>query len=97
MQKILITPRSFGKHSNKPFELLKQKGYELRINPYGRILTQEEMIMEIADVDGIIVGVDPLNAEVLKNAKKLKVYQNMVLERIILILNMRKIIIPPLL
>lgn len=73
MPKILITPRSFGKHSKKPFELLKEKGYELIINPYGRILTHEEMIKEIADVDGIIVGVDPLNAEVLKHAKKLKV------------------------
>lgn len=73
MTKVLITPRSFGKHSQKPFELLQEKGYEIVINPYGRILTQEEMIKEIEDVDGIIVGVDPLNAEVLKHAKKLKV------------------------
>ena len=73
MQKILITPRSFGNHSKKPFELLEQKGYQLVTNPYGRILTQDEMIKEIADVDGIIVGIDPLNAEVLKYAKKLKV------------------------
>lgn len=73
MTKILITPRSFGKHSTKPLQLLQEKGYELVINPYGRILTQEEMIKEIEEVDGIIVGVDPLNAEVLKHAKKLKV------------------------
>ncbi|ADK14230.1 MULTISPECIES: phosphoglycerate dehydrogenase [Clostridium] len=73
MGKILITPRSFGKHSKKPFELLKQRGFELVVNPYGRILTQDEMIKEVADVDGIIIGVDPLNAEVLKHAKKLKV------------------------
>ncbi|OAA83360.1 phosphoglycerate dehydrogenase [Clostridium ljungdahlii] len=73
MAKILITPRSFGKHSKEPFELLKQKGFELVVNPYGRILTQDEMIKEVSDVDGIIIGVDPLNAEVLKHAKKLKV------------------------
>lgn len=73
MAKILITPRSFGKHSKKPLQLLQERGYELVINPYGRILTQEEMIKEIEDADGIIVGVDPLNAEVLKHAKKLKV------------------------
>ncbi|AZV56160.1 phosphoglycerate dehydrogenase [Clostridium sp. AWRP] len=73
MAKILITPRSFGKHSKEPFELLKQKGFELVVNPYGRILTQDEMIKEVADVDGIIIGVDPLNAEVLKHAKKLKI------------------------
>ncbi|MCI1944986.1 phosphoglycerate dehydrogenase [Clostridium luticellarii] len=73
MSKILITPRSFGKHSKKPFELLEKQGYELIVNPYGRILTEQEMIEEIKGVDGVIVGVDPLNEKVLKNAKKLKV------------------------
>ncbi|KYZ76195.1 hydroxyacid dehydrogenase [Anaerosporomusa subterranea] len=72
MKKILITPRSFGKNNNKPIELLKEKGYEIITNPYQRIMTQEEMSVAIRDVDGIVIGVDPLNGEVLKNAKQLK-------------------------
>lgn len=72
MAKILVTPRSFGKHSDEAKELLEEKGFEVVLNPYGRILTEEEMKKEIADVDGIIVGVDPLNAEVLSHAKRLK-------------------------
>lgn len=73
MHKILITPRSFGKHSKKPIEMLEENGYELIVNPYGRILTEDEMIKEIQEADGIILGVDPLNSKVLEHAKKLKI------------------------
>lgn len=72
MVKVLVTPRSFGKHSDEAKDLLEAKGIEVVINPYGRILTEDEMKKEIADVDGIIVGVDPLNADVLSHAKNLK-------------------------
>ncbi|HBE78468.1 MAG TPA: hydroxyacid dehydrogenase [Firmicutes bacterium] len=70
--KILVTPRSFGKSDPKPFTLLKEKGYEVIVNPYPRIMTQEEMIKEIKDVDGVIIGVDPLNSEVLTRAANLR-------------------------
>ncbi len=46
---------------------------EVKKNPYGKIMTEAQMIEEIKDVDGIIVGVDPLSKEVLKHAEKLKV------------------------
>jgi len=72
MPKILVTPRSFGKHSDEAKQLLESKGFEVIMNPYGRILTEDEMKKEIVDVDGIIVGVDPLNKDVLSNALNLK-------------------------
>src|SRR5690554_3146993 len=72
MAKILVTPRSFGKHSDEAKQLLESKGFEVIMNPYGRILTEDELKKEIVDVDGIIVGVDPLSAEVLSHAKNLK-------------------------
>lgn len=71
--KVLVTPRSFGRHSNEPYEILNQFGVEVKVNPYGKILTEEQMIEEIKDVDGIIVGVDPLNKKVLQHAENLKV------------------------
>ncbi|MDK2933228.1 MAG: hypothetical protein PWP27_1038, partial [Clostridiales bacterium] len=70
--KVLVTPRSFGKSNPRPIEMLKEQGYEVVLNPYGNIMTEEEMINEIQDVDGIIIGVDPLNSNVLRHAKKLK-------------------------
>lgn len=72
MAKILVTPRSFGKHSHAAIELLEKQGLDVLLNPYGRILTEEEMKKEIVDVEGIIVGVDPLNSAILEKAKNLK-------------------------
>ncbi|WP_163536322.1 phosphoglycerate dehydrogenase [Gracilibacillus sp. YIM 98692] len=71
--KVLVTPRSFGKHSQEPIDLLKEKGLDIIHNPYGRIMTKDEMIEQVKDIDGVIVGVDPLDADVLKHAQKLKV------------------------
>ncbi len=71
--KVLVTPRSFGSSSPKPIEMLRDKGMEVVLNPYGRIMKEQEMTELIKDVDGIIIGVDPLNKEVLSSASRLKV------------------------
>lgn len=71
--KVLITPRSFGKNDKSAFEMLEKEGFEIVRNSYGRIMTEDELINEIKDIDGIIIGVDPLNKNVLSKAKKLKV------------------------
>jgi D-3-phosphoglycerate dehydrogenase len=70
--KILVTPRSFGKNDPAPIEALKARGYELTMNPYGRILTKEEMIEQVRDADGVVVGVDPMDADVIAAGSKLK-------------------------
>lgn len=72
-QKILITPRTFGVADAEPLEYLKRLGYEVVTNPYGRLLTEAELINEIHDVDGLIVGLDPVTKDVMDAAKKLKV------------------------
>src|SRR5699024_12330672 len=41
-------------------------------NPYGRILTKEEMKEWVQEVDGIIIGVDPMDKEVIDSAPHLK-------------------------
>lgn len=71
--KILVTPRSFGQFDTEPLDLLKRSGFEVIMNPKGAILTEDELIKLIEDVDAIIIGVDPLTENVLKHAKKLKV------------------------
>ncbi|MCR8633047.1 phosphoglycerate dehydrogenase [Paenibacillus radicis (ex Xue et al. 2023)] len=72
-RKILVTPRSFGQNSSAPLDLLKEQGFDVVLNPHGRILTKEEMISLISEIDGVIIGVDPLDKEVLQHARKLKV------------------------
>lgn len=72
-QKILITPRTFGAVDSSLVDFLQKSGYELIMNPYGRLLTEEEMIDLIGEIDGIIVGLDPMNVKVLDAAQRLKV------------------------
>ena len=70
--KILITPRSFGKNDNTPFELLEKHGIEIVKNTTGGIMNEAQLIRAIADCDGVIIGVDPLNETVISAAPKLK-------------------------
>ncbi len=51
MKKVLVTPRSFGKVTGEAFDILKNAGFDVFINPYGRIMTEPEMIEHIADMD----------------------------------------------
>lgn len=70
--KIVVTARSFGKNDPAPLDMLKERGYEVVMNPYGRILTKEELAEILRDADGVILGVDPMDAEVISKATKLK-------------------------
>ena len=71
--KILITPRSFASISKTPMEMLEEKGYEIIKNKTGKPLNNKEMSVLIEDVDGIIIGIDDLNAGIIKHACNLKV------------------------
>lgn len=71
--KILITPRSFASISKKPMEMLKGKGYKIVKNETGKPLNNKEMSELIEDVDGIIIGIDDLNAGIIKQAHNLNV------------------------
>ena len=70
--KVLTTPRSYGKTDPAVFEMLEEAGIEVIRNSSGSIFTKEQMIESIADCDGVIVGVDPMDADVIAAAPKLK-------------------------
>lgn len=72
MMKVLITPRSYGKADPAVFELLAQKGITVQKNETGGILQKEQMIQALFDCDGVILGVDPMDAEVIAAAPKLR-------------------------
>ena len=74
MSRILITTTSFGKDDVSPLKLLQKAGYEIITNPYGRKLTEDEvldLLLEVKPV-GMIAGVEPITARVLRQAKGLK-------------------------
>jgi len=71
--KILITPRSFASFSDKPLKMFTERGYEIKRNNIGRPYKKEEMLKLVRDVDGIIIGIDELSAEIIEEANALKV------------------------
>ena len=72
MKKILATPRSFAKEDKTPLRLLEDAGYTVVLNPVGKILTKEQMIEHLADCVGVVLGVDPMDADVINSATGLK-------------------------
>ena len=72
MEKILTTPRSYGKDMPELFERLRAAGYQVVRNETGGILDRDQIKALIADCAGVVVGVDPLDAEVLSCAPKLR-------------------------
>ena len=72
MKKILATPRSYGRNMPELFKMLEEAGYETVCNTTGSMYGKEQMKELIADCEGVIVGVDPLDADVLACAPKLR-------------------------
>lgn len=72
LKKVLASPSSIGQISPLPLELLRNNGYEVVINPYGRKLTTSETIILGKDCIGIVAGVENLDAKVLGQLPNLR-------------------------
>ncbi|SEO46085.1 phosphoglycerate dehydrogenase [Mucilaginibacter sp. OK283] len=72
MSKILTSPSSFGQVGPEPVDLLVKSGYEVINNPYGRKLTEDEVIELAKDCIGIVAGVEPLTPRVMDSLPLLK-------------------------
>lgn len=72
MKKILVTPRSFGKTDPTVFDRLANAGYEVIRNPYGSILTEDQLMESLNGCIGLIAGVDPITKKVIEHAKDLQ-------------------------
>lgn len=70
--KVLTTPRSYGKTDPAVFEMLEKAGLEVIRNETGGILDREAMKRLLADCEGVIVGVDPLDTQVMAAAPRLR-------------------------
>ena len=71
--KILVSPSSFGKCGDEPLDILESSKFEIIHNPYGRKLTENEVLSLGSDnLVGIVAGVEPLNENVLSKLTNLK-------------------------
>lgn len=70
--KIGISPSLFADTDDTPLKVLKDTGVEIIENPYKRRLSEEEAIIFLKDLDGLIAGLEPLNKNVLLTAHRLK-------------------------
>lgn len=70
---ILIGPSSFAERNRAPLDNLTASGFGVIENPYKRRLTRDELVELLKpNVVGLLAGLEPLDAEVLR-ASKLKV------------------------
>lgn len=67
--KIVVGASSFATADQYSLNLLKQHGYQVRLNPYGRKLTEAETIDFLKGADGLLAGLEPLNRLVLESAR----------------------------
>ncbi|MCP4219061.1 MAG: phosphoglycerate dehydrogenase [bacterium] len=70
--KVLVSPSSCGQCGSDPYDLLEENNYEIVKNPYGRKLTEEEVIELGKECVGIVAGVEPLNKNVMDALANLK-------------------------
>jgi D-3-phosphoglycerate dehydrogenase len=75
MNRVLITTASFGKEDSSVLKPLRDAGYEVKLNPYGRRLSEDELLGLLLEVKPVamIAGVEPVTAQVLEQVKNLKV------------------------
>jgi D-3-phosphoglycerate dehydrogenase len=70
--RVAIGPSSFGEADRAPLDALAQSGVEIVPNPFGRRLTEDEIVAHLHGVDGLIAGLEPLTERVLAANPRLK-------------------------
>ncbi len=72
MGTILVTPRGYAKYGQEAAKKLEALGYEMDINDTGKPVPREVFMEKAKEATGIIVGVDELDEDLLRQCKNLK-------------------------
>lgn len=70
--KVYVTSRSFGQYSEEALELVKSVA-EIEQNPYGRAMSEEELLQAVENVEGLIVGSDEISRKIIEHGKNLRI------------------------
>ena len=70
--RVLVTSNSFGKYSKESIEKLEKAGFEVILNPYHRMMNEEEFIEQLKDVDAVILSTEKVNKKVIDSSPNLK-------------------------
>lgn len=70
--KIVITPRTFVKRGDEQVKRLENEGWEVVLNDTGQAYSYNEFVERSKDADGIILGVDIADENMMKQCKNLK-------------------------
>jgi D-3-phosphoglycerate dehydrogenase / 2-oxoglutarate reductase len=68
---VVVTPRSFGAHDAGLRDELERSVHEVRYYPGP--LTAVELAAAVADADGLLAGLDDVNADVFEHASRLRI------------------------
>lgn len=72
-KKVFVSTVPFGSVDPKPISLLENcLGCEYVVNPIGRRLKEDELRNFLQDFDALIAGTEPITAQVMDNAPRLK-------------------------
>lgn len=72
MANVLISTTPFASQDSAPLDSLADLGVHVIMNPLGRRLTADELTHLIPDIDVLIAGTEPITAQVLDAATKLR-------------------------
>ncbi len=70
--KVVVGASSFADANDEPLRILENRGIEVVKNPYGRRLTEEEIITHLQGADGLLAGLEPLNDNVFSKSPSLR-------------------------
>lgn len=71
--KVAVTTSSFADQDSAPLDLLRSKFEEVRLNPHGRALTEEETIKFLEGCAGVLAGTEPYTEALFAARLELKV------------------------
>lgn len=69
---ILVTTSTFAQFDKAPLKMLEKAGYRYTLNPYGRKVTEGELLKLVGDCVGIIAGTENFTAGVLKKISSVR-------------------------
>ena len=69
MRRILIGPSTFGSLRATPLDRLRDKGFDVVPNPFGRTIAEPELLALLPGVTGLIAGLEPLTRSVLERSE----------------------------